>query len=60
MTDECCNLSPNCPCDDWNKGIDECPRCGFEHLRGYENHDLIACWNCEWTIQKSAWLEAWK
>mgnify|MGYP004291009259 CR=1 len=40
--------------------IDICPNCNSRELRGYDNHNLIACWDCEWTIDKHAWLEAWK
>ena len=42
-----------------DKTEDICPRCG-ESLRGYTMHALIACWTCEWTIDKVAWLEAWR
>ena len=47
--------------------IDDCPRCGDDKLRGYEgqyddplNFPFIVCWTCEWSIDKTAWLEAWK
>ena len=39
---------------------DICPRCGDDKLRGYDDHNLIVCWTCEWSIDKQAWLEAWK
>ena len=39
---------------------DICPRCGDDKLRGYEDHHLVVCWTCEWSINKTAWLEAWK
>jgi len=46
--------------DEFKLGMDRCPRCSSDELRGYENHNLIACRICEWTIDRVAWLEAWK
>lgn len=40
--------------------IDQCPRCGDDKLRGFEDYAWVVCWTCEWTIDKKAWLIAWK
>ena len=43
-----------------NIGMDKCPRCNAVELFGYSEHNLISCRMCEWTIDKIAWLEAWR